>query len=173
LRGRAGSEVWRYLIPDLIAQRVEDIDAGVLTAWGVRGIVLDLDNTIVPWNTPDVAPSVARWIRTMRDAGLRICLLTNNYTRRATGVAGLLDIPIIKAALKPSPLAFFGALRMLGVPAAEAAVIGDQIYTDVLGGKLLGMRAVLVNPLSSREFPTTKIVRWLERPVRSRLLRGA
>jgi HAD superfamily phosphatase (TIGR01668 family) len=145
----------------------------MLAAWGVRVVVLDLDNTIVPWNTADVSPAARAWVEALREAGFGICLLTNNYTRRASSVAELLDVPIIKAAFKPSPLAFREALRRLNARAAEAAVVGDQLYTDVLGGKLLGMRAVLVSPLSAREFFTTKVVRWLERPMRAKISRAA
>lgn len=155
-----------------MVDRVEDISLSMLAAWSVRGIVLDLDNTLVPWNTADISAGARAWVASIRAAGIGLCLLTNNYSRRASQVADLLGIPIIKAALKPSPLAFRGALRRLGVAAAEAVVVGDQVYTDVLGGKLLGMRAVLVTPLSTRDFATTKIVRWLERPVRERLRRG-
>ena len=144
----------------------------MLAAWGVRGVVLDLDNTIVPWNTSDVTPAVTDWIARIRAAGIGVCLLTNNYTRRASGVAESLSIPIIKGAFKPSPVAFRGALKVLGVAPQQAAVVGDQLFTDVLGGKLLGMRALLVEPLSVREFPTTMIIRWIERPIRNRLRRA-
>ena len=66
---------------------------------------------------------------------------------------------------------FHAALRALGVAGPNAAVVGDQLFTDVLGGKLAGMRAVLVKPLSGSEFPTTKIVRLLERPMLALLRR--
>jgi HAD superfamily phosphatase (TIGR01668 family) len=159
----------RFFTPDANVERVEDIKAEMLANWGVRGVVLDLDNTIVPWNTSEVAPAARNWVLMLRAAGIGLCVLTNNYTRRASGVAEFLGIPIIKGAFKPSPLAFREALRRLNLKAHEAAVVGDQLYTDVLGGKLLGMKAVLVTPLSTREFPTTRIVRWLERPLRNRL----
>jgi uncharacterized protein len=159
----------RYLTPDAIVDRVEDISTELLAGWGVRGIVLDLDNTIVPWNTSDVSPAARDWVGKLRQAGIGICVLTNNYTRRASAVAHELGIPIIKAAFKPSPIAFRSALRRMSIDADEGAVVGDQLYTDVLGGKLVGMRAVLVSPLSTREFFTTKFVRWLERPFRARL----
>lgn len=151
---------------------MEDVAPSTLAAWGVRGAIVDLDNTLVPWNTAEIAEPVRAWIRSLQP-DVRVCLLTNNYTRRASSVAEALGVPIIKGALKPVPAAFLGALRVLGVGARAAVVIGDQLYTDVLGGKLLGMRAVLVTPLSTREFPTTKIVRWLERPVRARIRREA
>jgi len=176
VRSRSGSastdrarSLLRYLTPDAIVERVEDISTELLAEWGVRGVVLDLDNTIVPWNTSDVAPGVRAWVIGLRDARIGVCVLTNNYTRRASSVARLLDIPIIKAAFKPSPMAFRSALARMSIDAEEGAVVGDQLYTDILGGKLVGMRAVLVNPLSTREFVTTRFVRWLERPFRARL----
>ncbi|HXW77147.1 MAG TPA: YqeG family HAD IIIA-type phosphatase [Candidatus Eremiobacteraceae bacterium] len=161
------------MTPDAVVERVEDVEPALLARWGTRGIVLDLDNTIVPWNTADVAPAVRAWVGAILAAAIGVCVLTNNYTRRASGVAEMLGVPIIKGALKPSPIAFREALRRLSVPASRAAVVGDQLFTDVLGGKLLGMRAVLVKPLSDREFPTTRIVRWFERPFRDRLRRDA
>jgi HAD superfamily phosphatase (TIGR01668 family) len=159
--------------PDAIVDRVEDIGTSMLAAWNVRGAIVDLDNTLVPWNTADVSVAVRAWVESLKAAGIGVCVLTNNYTRRASSVAEMLGIPIIKGALKPSPLAFKDALRRLDVTAQQGVVIGDQLYTDVLGGKLLSMRAVLVTPLSTREFPTTKVVRWLERPVRAMITRAA
>lgn len=159
----------RYVTPDAVVPRVEQISASWLAQWGVRGLVLDLDNTLVPWNTADVSTLVHDWIKELSRAGIASCVLTNNYTRRAGAVAELLDIPIIKAAFKPSPIAFRGALRLLALEPERVAVVGDQLFTDVLGGKLVGMRAILVDPLSTREFFTTKFVRWLERPVRARV----
>jgi hypothetical protein len=158
-----------YVTPDAHVESVEQISAAWLKGWGVRGLVLDLDNTLVPWNTADVPGAVGAWVRSLTEAGIASCVLTNNYTRRATEVAELLKIPIIKAAFKPSPAAFRGALRVMTLPADQVAVVGDQLFTDVLGGKLVGMRAILVEPLSAREFFTTKFVRWLERPVRARV----
>lgn len=158
-----------YLTPDAHVESVDQLTASWLTQWGVRGLVLDLDNTLVPWNTADVSTPVGAWVRELSSAGIVSCVLTNNYTHRASEVAELLGIPIIKAAFKPSPAAFRGALRVMALPAAQVAVVGDQLFTDVLGGKLAGMRAILVEPLSAREFFTTKFVRWLERPVRARV----
>lgn len=137
--------------------------------WGVRGIALDLDNTIVPWHTSLVTPGAAAWIRDALGRGIGICLITNNYSGGAAATSALFNVPVIKGALKPSPWSFRAALRALGVAGANAAVVGDQIFTDVLGGKLAGMRAVLVKPLSRAEFPTTKLVRMFERPMLAEL----
>ena len=159
------------MTPDAVVERVEDFDASRFQQWGVRGIALDLDNTIVPWHTSAVTPGAAAWIRDVLGRGVKVCLITNNYSGGAAATSALFDIPVIKGALKPSPWSFRAALRELGVTGENAAVVGDQIFTDVLGGKLAGMRAILVKPLSRAEFPTTKIVRLFERPMLAALRR--
>ena len=159
----------RLLTPDAIVDRVEDISLQLLAGLGVRGVALDLDNTIVPWHTSDLTPAVAQWVATLLAADLRVCLLTNNYAGHATDVAQALSVPIIPGALKPAPAAFKRALGALAIPAAQCAVIGDQLFTDVLGGKLLGMRAILVRPIGGREFFTTRFMRMMERPLLERM----
>ena len=159
----------RVLTPDAIVDRVEDISLAMLASLGVRGVALDLDNTIVPWHTADLAPAVAAWVRGLLDGGLRVCLITNNYAGHATDVAQALSVPIVAGALKPAPLAFRRAVAALAVPASESVVIGDQLFTDVLGGKLVGMRAILVRPIGGREFFTTRFMRIVERPLLARL----
>jgi HAD superfamily phosphatase (TIGR01668 family) len=151
--------------------RVEDVELSLLQAWSVRGITLDLDNTIVPWHTSDMPASVEAWAATVRAAGIRMCLLTNNYSRQAVHVAERLSIPIVRGALKPLPGGFWRSLAHLQLPASAVVGIGDQIFTDVLGAKLVGMRAILVRPVSRREFPTTKVMRIFERPLLARLRR--
>jgi len=98
-------------------------------------------------------------------------LLTNNYSRQSREVAKRLGVPIVGSAFKPLPAGFRRTLAQLAVRPDAALAVGDQLFTDVLGAKLVGMRAIVVKPLSGREFPTTKILRMLERPVYSRLRR--
>lgn len=157
------------MTPDAVADRVEDIGLPTLRAWGIRGVALDLDNTIVPWHTALVTPAATEWVTRVRAAGIRVCVLTNNYSAQARSVAQRLDLPIVTAAFKPLPRGFRRALRLLEVAPAAGLAVGDQLFTDVLGAKLVGMRAVVVRPLSTREFPTTKLLRLLEIPLYHRL----
>ncbi|HLN46750.1 MAG TPA: YqeG family HAD IIIA-type phosphatase [Magnetospirillaceae bacterium] len=159
----------RLLTPDAMAERVEDITVEMLQGMGVHGVALDLDNTIVPWHTADLTPTVSAWVGRLLAGGLRVCLVTNNYAGHAADVARGLGVPIVAGALKPVPIAFRRALAALHVPAANGAVIGDQLFTDVLGGKLLGMRAILVKPIGGREFFTTRLMRMMERPLLARM----
>jgi uncharacterized protein len=161
--------VLRVLTPDAIVDRVEDIALQRLSAMRVRGVALDLDNTIVPWHTADLSRQVRDWVRLLLGAGVRVCLVTNNYSRQANQVAAALEVPMVGGALKPIPAAFRKALATLAVPAPESVVIGDQLFTDVLGGKLLGMKAILVRPIGGREFFTTRFMRLMERPLLARM----
>jgi len=155
-----------------MVERVSDVPVALLQSWEVGGIALDLDNTIVPWHTSDIAPGVAEWVRTVRAAGMRFCLLTNNYATHVRRVGEALDIPVVRGALKPLPGAFAAARKALGTDRARTLVIGDQLFIDVLGAKAAGMRAIVVAPIGPREFLTTKVLRVLERPVYARLARA-
>ncbi len=152
--------------------RVSDITLEQLRDWNIAGIALDLDNTIVPWQTSDVAPDIAEWVLRVRQAGIHFCLLTNNYAPHVRRVGAALDMPVVRGALKPLPSAFSAALRQLRSEAGQSLAVGDQLFTDVLGAKAIGMRAIVVKPLTSHEFPTTKLLRLLEGPVYARLRRA-
>jgi uncharacterized protein len=132
-------------------------------------VALDLDNTIVPWHTDRIADGVRAWLDVLRASSIGVCLITNNYGAQAKDVARALDLALVRGALKPMPAAFSSALRALKTDAEHAVAIGDQLFTDVLGAKLLGMRAIYVQPIDRREFVTTRFLRMLERPVFARL----
>lgn len=150
---------------------IADLDPGALAAAGIRGVILDFDNTIVPWGASVPTPPVTAWVDRLRAAGLRACVVSNNFSPRVREVGRILQMPVIGWALKPVPVGLWRAMAIMGTRAAETALVGDQLFTDVLGGNLLGLRTILVEPLSSREFLTTRLVRWVERRFRGRILR--
>jgi HAD superfamily phosphatase (TIGR01668 family) len=153
--------------PDEICARVEEIDPRALASRGVRGVLLDLDNTITPWQSTALAPAVAAWVAAVKDAGVRACILSNAATaRRVRPVALALDIPFVTRALKPLPFGFRAAMRLLDTTPDTTAAIGDQLFTDILGGKRLGLYTILVDPISPREALFTRLLqRTLERAV--------
>jgi HAD superfamily phosphatase (TIGR01668 family) len=157
--------------PDAVVDSVADIGLDLLRRWQIEGVVLDLDNTIVAWHRSEVTPAAQRFVQLLHSAGLKICLLTNNYGAHARTVADAIGAQIVRAALKPLPGGFRRALASMQVTPQTAVAIGDQLFTDVLGAKLVGMRAILVMPVAQREFLTTRFLRWLERPIVERLKR--
>jgi HAD superfamily phosphatase (TIGR01668 family) len=145
------------------APSVAAIDIERLRADGVTGVIIDLDNTLVAYRQLEPSDADARWILAARAGGLRLVMVTNNATPWATEVAKRLGIPCIANARKPLPWGFRRALALLGAPRACVVVVGDQLFTDVLGARLFGLAAILVEPLVPHDPPNTRPLRMLER----------
>jgi uncharacterized protein len=150
------------LAPDLYYSSVLAIDLDALERDGVRALLLDLDNTLLPRDTNVVPDETRRWAQRVHAAGFEVCLVSNNWHERVKAVADELGFGLVDKALKPFPFAFRRALRECGTSAEHAAVVGDQIFTDILGGNLLHMRTILVQPLSRTDLPHTLLLRHLE-----------
>src|SRR5207249_8187452 len=107
---------------------------------------LDLDGTLKDYRADEVPAAVAAWVHALRAEGLRLCLLSNGKQQRIEQIARRLDLPFVAKAFKPFPFGCRRALRLLGVNPTRAAVIGDQVFADVLAGHLAGLRTILVPP---------------------------
>lgn len=153
------------LEPDLYYTSVHAIDLPLLERSGVRALLVDLDNTLLPRDTKVVPPELAEWAARLSAAGFRCCLVSNNWHASVERVAAQLGFEIVPKALKPFPRAFRRAMAILGAAPAECAVIGDQLFTDILGGNRLGLTTVLVEPLSRTDLPHTLLLRLIERRV--------
>jgi HAD superfamily phosphatase (TIGR01668 family) len=150
------------LAPDLYVSSVHAIDLDDLKARGIRVLLLDLDNTLLPRDTNVVPHALRAWAAGLRTRGFAVCLVSNNFHDRVRIVAAELGFDLVDHAVKPLPFAFLRALKRAGARRSEAAVVGDQLFTDILGGRLLGMRTVLVSPLSETDLPHTLMLRRLE-----------
>ncbi|HEY5517334.1 MAG TPA: YqeG family HAD IIIA-type phosphatase [Coriobacteriia bacterium] len=150
------------LSPDSYLSSVHAVDLDDLAARGIRVLLLDLDNTLLPRDTNVVPDELKAWAAGLRDRGFSVCLVSNNWHERVHHVASELGFDLVDKAVKPLPFAFLAALRRAGAKRREAAVIGDQLFTDILGGNMLGMRTVLVSPLSATDLPHTLLLRRLE-----------
>lgn len=158
----------RWLRPAERVPTVFDIDLSALRARGIRGIILDLDNTIVPWGAREASPQLVRWIAGARAMGFGLCIASNNVGSRVTKIAAALGLPVVTGALKPRRTALRRALAATGTTPQETALVGDQLLTDILGGNRLGLHTILVRPQGRREFLGTRVARMVERV----LLRG-
>ncbi len=148
--------------PDLFHTDVHAIDLEALRASGVDTILVDLDNTLLPRDTNEVPDSLREWACGLVDSGFKVSLVSNNWHERVNAVAEELGFNLVAKAVKPFPFAFLIALRRLGSKRRNAVMIGDQLFTDVLGGNLLGMKTILVEPLSATDLPHTLMLRKLE-----------
>ncbi|WP_317995903.1 YqeG family HAD IIIA-type phosphatase [Vulcanimicrobium alpinum] len=156
------SRMLDFMRPQYYAPRISAVDPAELRDRGVRGAIVDLDNTLVGFSSTAPLAEDADWVARANEAGVRVVVLTNNGTPWAAGVARDLGVPCIAKARKPLPHGFRRALRVLGLAAHEAIVIGDQLFTDVLGAKLAGLAVILVEPIVRRDPWNTLPLRWAE-----------
>ncbi|NLU49896.1 MAG: YqeG family HAD IIIA-type phosphatase [Syntrophomonadaceae bacterium] len=159
----------KIFYPDIYVDSVLDIPLDCLRNTNITSLILDLDNTITEWNSNRLAPEIAAWISDTKNKGFKVCIVSNNNEKRVLGVAEVLDIPCVCRAGKPLARAFRRALAKLGATPHETAMVGDQIFTDILGGNLMGMITILVSPINKREFMGTRIMRQVEKLVLTRL----
>jgi len=153
--------------PDLRFARVEQIDVPTLAARGITGVLADLDGTLVGDHQDDVAGSVSAWVDGLRDAGIDVCIVSNSGPARVAPLAAALDVPYVAHAAKPLRRGIDSGLRVLARPANDVALIGDQLFTDVWGGRRSHLLTILVEPRSSDQTLLTRLKRPLERLVAS------
>lgn len=155
--------------PDQVFESVVEITPRWLKDRGIEGIIIDLDNTTIPWGEWEFRQDLHEWTKTMHRSGVKLCILSNGRRRRVSILAQKLQVPYIYGRRKPRKSAFLRALSILNTQFHRTAVIGDQLFTDVLGGNRLGLLTILVSPLSENEFIGTKFMRYLEKVVFKKL----
>lgn len=146
-------------------KRLVEIDCDELVSRGMRGVLLDLDNTLTGWNSMVIAPDIERWIGALRQAGLTACIVSNAVTaRRVRPVADRLGLPWVTRACKPLRRGYLQGMRLMGTVPDTTVMVGDQLFTDIFGGNRLGLLTILVDPVSNREpLHTCLLQRPLER----------
>lgn len=155
----------KNLIPDMHCDSVFLVDIDSLKDKGIEGIIIDIDNTLVAWETKEADEKVIKFISTLLKNGFRICIISNNTRRRVEKFNEELRLPAIHKAGKPKTAPYLKAMKLLNTHYDNTAVIGDQLFTDVLGGNRLGLFTILVTPISPNEFIWTRIVRKVEKIV--------
>ena len=159
------------LCPRVQAGSVLELNLDELKQLGIKSIIFDLDNTLVEWKQDTLSPEVIELITRFKTYGFKLCILSNALEHRVEAIAGVLSIPYVSCAAKPRKSSFKKALEILGTIPEETAVVGDQLFTDILGGNRMELYTIWTPPLSSTEFLSTKAVRQIERLVVKRFRR--
>lgn len=150
--------------PKMYFRTIEDIAVKTLQKRNIKGLILDIDNTLVPPHTPEADERAKRFVYRMQEA-FKICIVSNNIYERAEKFANSFPVDFICDGNKPAKKPFLLALEKLKLEPEEIAVIGDQIFTDVWGANRMGMISVLVNPVCDKEGKFVKFKRLLEKLV--------
>lgn len=151
--------------PDYSFRRVYEIPARFFLEQGVRALFLDVDNTLTTHDNPTPHEKVLDWLREQRTVGLRLLILSNNTRQRVAPFAKGLGLEYVADAKKPLPFPLWKALKGMGLAPREAAVIGDQIFTDVLCGRFSRCLSVLVEPMQEEDWGFLAVKRRWEKQV--------
>ena len=156
------------LTPDYYFKSYSDASAEFLLSIGVKGVLMDVDNTLEPYENPKPGKAVKAWISSLKSAGILCAIVSNNNGERINLFNSELFLPAYYNAKKPFSKNLKRALSDLSVKKDEAIFIGDQIFTDVLAARFFGIRAILVPPIKDKTDPLTRFKRLLERPILKR-----
>lgn len=155
--------VLKYFLPDQHVKDIFSITPESLKKKGIKGIITDLDNTLVEWDRPNATPKLIKWIEEMRNENIKVTIVSNNSKSRVKAFSDPLDIPFVFRAKKPMKRAFERALAEMNLKKEEAVVVGDQLLTDVFGGNRSGFKTILVVPVASTDGFWTRFNRMIER----------
>ena len=164
--------MFKNLRPKVYVNSVYNIDLKKLKKTKkIKGIIVDLDNTLVAWGQKEVNQKIIDWVNEAKKLGLKICIVSNTNSKRVAEFAKIFNIPYHSKYFKPFSIAFNNGLKILDTKKSETAVIGDQIFTDILGGNRLKLLTILVTPIVKRDSIGTFLHRNLEKIIISFWLR--
>lgn len=151
------------LYPKIYLKNVKKISIELLRENNIKALILDVDNTLIDVDKKMIE-GAEEWCENLKKQGIKICILSNtSHEEKAKAVAEKLEIPYIHFAKKPFRRGFYRAKKLLEIEKnEEIGVVGDQLFTDIIGANRVKMVSILVQPLDNRDFWYTKIKRPLE-----------
>jgi uncharacterized protein len=169
LKGHPPRKGLLLFCPHRMVESVRQIDPDDLVRRGIRGLILDLDNTLVRWREEEMTQEITTWLAQLQERHIKLCIMSNSLVgSRSVRIAQRLGAVNVSRARKPSRQGFARALAALGTDPAATAIVGDQMFTDILGGNRAGIYTIMVRQLHHHEFAYT---RYVSRPPERLLLK--
>ena len=161
-------------VPDYLFSAFDEMSADFLVGIGIKGVILDIDNTLEPYENPEPGERVRTWLGALADRGIGCAFVSNNDRQRVERFNAELGLPAFYKAGKPFKKNILLAMKQLGSDNTNTIMLGDQIYTDVWAARNAGILAAVVPPIKDKTDVFTKFKRLLEKPVfaKYRKLRG-
>ncbi|GAA0442881.1 YqeG family HAD IIIA-type phosphatase [Lentibacillus halophilus] len=163
--------MFKLLLPNQHVNSIFDIHPAELQKNGIKGIITDLDNTLVAWDVKDATPEITEWFRRMDDHNIKVTIISNNKMERVKIFSEPLGTPFVFSARKPLSHAYKRTTQEMELSKDAVVVIGDQILTDILGGNLAGFYTILVTPIVQTDGKVTRFNRKIERKILSYMRR--
>ena len=139
-------------LPSLRCESLTEVTAPFLRSRGIRLLMLDFDNTIVPYVTDTPTPEMDAWLRAMRSSDIQLCVVSNSRKDRVKRFCRFYGLDCITHSRKPFQKGIRQCLAQYGIRPRESAIAGDQIFTDTLGGNCGGLTTILVKPINNHNF---------------------
>ncbi|MEE1053182.1 MAG: YqeG family HAD IIIA-type phosphatase [Acutalibacteraceae bacterium] len=156
------------LKPDVKFHGITDITVEALEKFGIKALLLDVDNTMSTHHGTVLTDGLCEWIAAMQQSGIKLMVLSNSKRRRIEPFANRIGLPFISLGCKPLPTGYLRGVKALGEKRKNTAIVGDQIFTDVLGGNIVGVKTVLLTPIKLEDGWSFKLRRKLEKKVYKR-----
>jgi HAD superfamily phosphatase (TIGR01668 family) len=164
--------LFEILRPKVYVNSIYNIDLKKLKeVKNIKGIIIDLDNTLIAWGKKEIDNRINDWIKEAKSLKLKLCIVSNNGSKRVAEFAGIFKIPYSSNSIKPFNAPFIKAIEILDTKNSETIVIGDQIFTDIWGGNRLKLFTILVAPIIKKDSIGTFLHRNLEKIIISSWLR--
>ena len=157
-------KLFRKFYPDLRKNSIYEIDFNGLYKKGIRGLIFDIDNTLVPHGA-DADERIEKLFGELKKMGFKTFLLSNNKLERVKRFNTNIRSLYIYKAGKPNPANYIKAMRMMGTKKETTVFIGDQLFTDIWGAKKVGITSILLNPIDKKEEIQIVLKRYLEKIV--------
>ena len=151
--------------PTMAFVSFKDITVEFLKKNNIDAILLDVDNTVSPPSSKKIYDGVEEWLDEIKKSGIEVIICSNNFRKRVYPFAKSVGLDCVAMSLKPLPFGFIRAEKKLSVKPKNALVIGDQIFTDIIGANLAGIRSILVEPIDPHEEIQIVLKRYLEKPI--------
>ena len=160
------------LVPEYRFETFDQATAEFLLSIGIRGVLLDIDNTLEPYEHPLPGEKVLRWLESLHAVGIKTAIVSNNGKERVELFNKSIGMPAYYKAGKPFTRNIKRAMTDIDATKETTIFIGDQILTDVWAAHNAGIRAILVPPINDRRDPLTRFKRVLEKPILKRYEKG-
>ena len=143
--------MFNWLQPALALDSVHDITPELLQQHKLRFLLLDVDSTLKSYRATEIPQETVRWIETLQDAGIQCCIISNGREPRIRPIAEQIGMPFIAPAMKPLPFGCRKAIKEMKFDPEATAIVGDQVFADILAGKFAKIFTILVTPIHPEE----------------------
>lgn len=152
-------------LPDIRLNRVTDISVELLKKYNIESLILDVDNTLSTHHGEILTDGLPEWLQYMKENNIGLTVLSNSKEARVKPFAKKINLDFISLGLKPLPFGYLRAVKKLGTNKKNTAIVGDQIFTDILGGNIVGVKTVLLTPIKPEDGWSFKLRRRLEKMI--------